>query len=212
MKTANAGGAQKWVFVRHGETEWTEKGLLHGRLDSPLSPAGLKHAKLAADRLRGECIDVLYTSPSGRALQTASILGEVLGLAPTVLDGLREMDFGWAEGKSLQIVDPAGPDSWLFRQLARIAMAATAERASRFAARVSAALETARASYPQGNMLFVTHWGVLSMIKALLFDGGTRRWRDNGPWAACGITELQLVNGSWQVICLNDQTHFEEKR
>src|SRR4030043_435873 len=65
------------VLVRHGETEWMERGRLHGRLDSPLSPTGRRHAEQAAQRLHRERFDALYTSPLGRAMETAAILRRV---------------------------------------------------------------------------------------------------------------------------------------
>jgi len=86
------------VLVRHGETEWMERGRLHGRLDSPLSPTGRRHAELAAARLRGEQFQALYSSPLGRAMETAAILGRAVGLTPQPVDGLAELDFGWLEG------------------------------------------------------------------------------------------------------------------
>src|SRR4030067_1131143 len=133
------------ILVRHGETEWTELGLLHGRLDSPLSFTGRRHAEQTADCLRGETFDALFTSPKGRAMQTALILGEALGLAPTPIDGLREMDFGWSEGKPLTHFDPDGTGAWLFRPLVRLASGLTAERPQRFAARVQEAMAAMRA-------------------------------------------------------------------
>jgi broad specificity phosphatase PhoE len=202
--------AQRLVLVRHGETEWTEKGLLHGRLDIPLNAAGIKHAKQTAARLQGESFDAIFTSPLSRAVQTAEVIGEPHGLKPIALDGLREMDFGWSEGKPLHLIEPDGAGPRLHRQIARFAMAVTAERPNRFAARVKSALETVQASYPQGRVLIVAHWGVLSTMMALLFDGNLRRWKSFGPWAACGITELHHINNSWQVACLNDQTHIQE--
>jgi broad specificity phosphatase PhoE len=200
------------ILVRHGETEWTERGLLHGRLDSPLSAAGRRHAALAADRLRGETFEALYTSPLGRAVQTASVLGEALGLAPIPLAGLREMDFGWSEGRPLNLVDPDGSGARFFLPFLRLATALTAERMDRFAARLGSAVEMMQAQHPHGRLLVVTHWAALSMLMALLLEAEPRRWRRYGPWAACGISELHAANGGWQAIRLNDQAHIQEQR
>jgi hypothetical protein len=51
----------------------------------------------------------------------------------------------------------------------------------------------------------------MSMLVATLVDGDRQNWRARGPWAACGITELHLVSGSWQVARLNDHQHLIEK-
>lgn len=200
------------ILVRHGETEWTERGLLHGRLDSLLSSTGRRHAELTAHRLRRGKFDALYTSPQGRAVQTATVLGEALGLTPIPLEGLREMDFGWSEGRPLRLFDPDGSGARLFRPLTRMMFILTAERPNRFAARVNSAVETMRANHPNGRVLVVTHWAVLSMLKALLLDGHNHAWMSYGPWAACGISELHAVENSWQIVYLNDDSHIHEKR
>jgi len=197
------------VLVRHGETEWTERGLLHGRLDSPLSSNGARHAALAADRLQGEVFAALYTSPQGRAVQTAEILGNALGLTPIPLDGLREMDFGWLEGKPLKYVDPDGRGARFLRPLVHLFSNLTAERPDQFTSRVRSAVETMRAQHPRGRLLVVTHWGTLSLLFALLMEGSPRNWRRYGPWQACGISELHAINGAWQPIYINDYNHLK---
>jgi broad specificity phosphatase PhoE len=200
--------ALELVLVRHGETEWTENGLLHGRIDVPLSAAGLEHAHQAASRLVGENFDIIYSSPLIRAWQTAEVIGAPLGLKPVSLEGLREMDFGWAEGKLLSHLHGQGSGLRLYSYFARLAMAATSERPNRFAARVKSALETIQSAYPQGRVLVVAHWGVLSMMIAILMDGNPSRWKGYGPWAPCGVTELHRYQNSWQLVCLNDHTHI----
>lgn len=197
------------VLVRHGETEWTEQGRLHGRLDSPLSARGRLHAEQTAARLQGERFDALYTSPQGRARQTAAILAPAVGLAPTPLDDLREADFGWLEGKPLRLVDPDGPAVRLLRPAMWLARAVSAEPPEKVARRVKAAVETMRRQYPDGRLLVVTHWGILSMVLALLVDGGHENWRGRGPWTACGLSELYAANGAWHVVYLDEKAHLQ---
>ncbi len=200
------------ILVRHGETEWTERGLLHGRLDSPLSATGRHHAELAARRLQDERFDALYSSPLGRAMQTAEIIGRAVGLRPAPLAGLREADYGWLEGRPLAQVDPDGASSWLFRPLVLLAGALSAERPGQIARRTAAAIETIRSRHPRGRVLAVTHWGVISMLVAQLVDRDPRRWRGRGPWAACGISELHAHNGTWRIARLNDHDHLQQAR
>jgi probable phosphoglycerate mutase len=62
------------AFLRHGPTDWNEEGRIQGRIDMPLSAAG--RAKMAAllppqgfENVRA------FTSPLGRARETAQLLG-----------------------------------------------------------------------------------------------------------------------------------------
>lgn len=91
----------KLTLVRHGTTEWMEQGITHGHLDAPLSKRGVGEAQATADLLRGRSYDAIYCSPSGRAMQTAQIIGASVQLQPTPLNGLMEHHFGVLEGKPI---------------------------------------------------------------------------------------------------------------
>ena len=63
-------------LVRHGEQVDAEFGLPEG----PLSERGLEQAALVADRLASVNFDVAFTSPLQRAIDTASVITERLGM------------------------------------------------------------------------------------------------------------------------------------
>lgn len=204
----------RWTVVRHGETEWIELGLLHGRLDSPLSTTGRRHAQQTAEHLRGECFDALYTSPLGRAVETAAILGQALGLTPEPLAELREMDFGLLEGRPRHLLDAENPAGRLLRPLARAAVVLTGESPRRVAQRVSAAVDLLVARHPTGRLLLVTHWSALSHLAAQLLDRDPRAWRHYGPWEPCSLSEIVGVRAPeliWRAVRLNDTSHLDGK-
>jgi broad specificity phosphatase PhoE len=66
------------ILIRHGETDWNVEGRYQGQADPPLNQRGLAQAHQLAQKLRGVGLDVLYSSPLRRALQTAQILAEAL--------------------------------------------------------------------------------------------------------------------------------------
>jgi broad specificity phosphatase PhoE len=195
-------------LVRHADTVFTEQGLIHGSLDSPLSEAGRRQARQAAERLRGEEFEVLYSSPLGRAMATADIIGQAIGLEPLPVPGLAERDFGWGEGKPML---KRGANK-LFRLLSRImirtSLLLSGERDQDFKARVDHAIDGILATNRGKPIIIVTHWGVLGMALNHLL--GERRTRSLGPisWHACGITELEAEDGRWKVITLNDAGHL----
>lgn len=63
-------------LVRHGEQVDAEFGLPEG----PLSGRGRTQASLVADRLSRVTFDAAYTSPMQRAIETAEVMTERLGL------------------------------------------------------------------------------------------------------------------------------------
>ncbi len=108
MTTARVVARSFW-FLRHGETDWNAQGLSQGSTDVPLNATGLAQARAAGGVLRGRGIATIVASPLGRALTTAHIVAEALGLAVQLDADLREVCFGEQEGR------PMGTwyDSWI---------------------------------------------------------------------------------------------------
>jgi broad specificity phosphatase PhoE len=88
-------------FVRHGESEAnvlheiSNRGLQHG-----LTEKGRSQATDLALKLASTSFARLFSSPLLRAVQTAEILSQNLGLPFETTDALREFDCGIIEGKS----------------------------------------------------------------------------------------------------------------
>ncbi|MBR6030213.1 MAG: histidine phosphatase family protein [Clostridia bacterium] len=81
------------VFVRHGEPNY--------ELDC-LTPLGRVQAEAAAERLREEGIAEIYSSPLGRALETAQAAQKVLELKDIhIMEDMREMWWGSTDGEPL---------------------------------------------------------------------------------------------------------------
>ncbi len=77
------------IFVRHGEPDYA---------NDCLTPAGKIQALAAAERLQEEDIEEIYSSPLGRAAQTAAAASEALKLPVTTLDYMRELHWGSVDG------------------------------------------------------------------------------------------------------------------
>ncbi|NPB05576.1 MAG: histidine phosphatase family protein [Aquificae bacterium] len=89
----------KVFLLRHGRSEGNELGLFQGKLDYPLSQEGRRQAERAADFLKNLNLSKVYSSPQKRALETAKVVAERLGL-PLEVDGrLREISYGILEGR-----------------------------------------------------------------------------------------------------------------
>ena len=87
------------LVARHGQTEWNELGRRQGQLDSPLTSQGERQAQLlarAVAHLPG--IDGVFSSPLRRALRTATVCSDVLGLSVTMIEELAEVHHGVMAG------------------------------------------------------------------------------------------------------------------
>jgi len=151
------------TIVRHGTTEGMEQGLVHGRMDAPLSELGLKQAQSAAKSLRGRKYDAFYSSPTGRAWQTAEIVSSVIGQKPEPLDLLVERDFGPMEGKkskgfSRVLFFLNYYLDWLFTFKNGCEPLKTVNQ------RAKNALKMMIDKNPGGSILIVSHFGLINML------------------------------------------------
>ena len=82
--------------VRHGQTECNEKGIVMGHADSPLTENGIAGAKEVAKVLQGKKFDKIFCSDLGRAVHTALIIKQELGIDTSILpvSSLRETNYG----------------------------------------------------------------------------------------------------------------------
>ena len=102
------------LLVRHGETPGNlEKRYVGGRTDEALCDVGIRELKAAAPAFASfQSNSRLYSSPMRRCLESAAILFP--GVTPTVVEGLREIDFGDFEGKTWrELADDPRYQSWL---------------------------------------------------------------------------------------------------
>jgi broad specificity phosphatase PhoE len=100
------------VLVRHGETDANRAGLLLGRANPPLNDRGRQQAATLADALASIAKPLIVTSPLSRALETATRIGEVVGIAPRIDDRLIELDYGDWDGRRISDVPAEMGDRW----------------------------------------------------------------------------------------------------
>ena len=87
------------IFVRHGEPDYAH---------DCLTEQGRKQALAAAERLREEGIEEIFSSPLGRAAETAAAASEAFGLPVKTLDFMRELHWGSIDGTPV----PADGHPW----------------------------------------------------------------------------------------------------
>jgi len=98
------------IFVaRHGQNEDNANGILNGHRDLPLTDIGRQQARDLGEGIlaTGLKFDAIYSSPLSRALETAQIVSEILGIKkdPVIIDELIERDFGVMTGQPIDKIE-----------------------------------------------------------------------------------------------------------
>jgi probable phosphoglycerate mutase len=107
----------KQIFViRHGQTEWNLARRMQGRLDSPLTHAGMEQAHSHGEVLKGLTpIEAMYVSPSGRTRETAYIINSYVRAPVEFDESLLERDVGLWSGLTVDELEEAFPQAWRSR-------------------------------------------------------------------------------------------------
>lgn len=173
-------------LLRHGEVEPRYHRVFGGKIDMDLSPLGHDQVKALANYFRRHPPHVLYASPMKRVQQTLAPLAEWTGLAPIVLSGLREVDFGVWTGLGWEEVyrrHKVSAFDWL--QELEAGRIAEAEPTPHFRERVHGALEQILSESAQKEIAVVAHGGVIRMMLGLLVDL---------PFARTGIFDVEYAS------------------
>ncbi len=199
-----------FTLIRHGETLENLAGILQGQGVGRLSENGLRQARCAALRLADEHFDRIYSSDLPRAMETAAVIGEELGVAPIPCPGLREWHLGELEGRSCEENVQQYPEimrSFQYEPEEDIPVPGGESRAE-FYSRVAAALEELLRGNPGRRLLLVSHGGTMRAIfrhvAGPIRPGAMIPVTDNASFS-----RFQNRDGVWQLRSWNDTSHLK---
>jgi alpha-ribazole phosphatase len=98
-----------WL-IRHGEPSPESRGRCYGRLDVGLSTEGRRQLQAVSEKLRGEAISAIYSSPRKRTVESAEILAQGHSSSITIEERLCEIDFGDFEGRPYDEIAQTHPE------------------------------------------------------------------------------------------------------
>ena len=149
-------------LARHGETDYeTDLVTDHG---GSLSATGRVQARDLGERLLGERIARVWSSPLSRAVQTAEIAAAVLGVDVVVREDLREYGVGALAGTDADESAALGPvfSAWVAGDDA--ARIPGGEGVAEIAGRVSGVLDEVRDQHRGEGVLVVGHGGAIMVV------------------------------------------------
>ena len=186
----SAPGTTRLILLRHGEPDETVRGRCYGRLDPGLSPAGREQMRRIWRLVNRQPPAAIYTSPSRRAIESASMRATTTPGA-TILESLREIDFGAFEGLTYDDISMRYPDAyaeWMTRPTE--VMFPGGESFAVMAARVRDALERIRRTHAGETVAIVSHGGVNRVALAAVLELDTRHiFRLAQPYACANVID-----------------------
>ena len=196
-------------LIRHGQSTWNSERRIQGQLDPPLSAEGRRQAELLAARLGGRTFSGLYASDLKRAFETAEVVGASVGLEPEADKGLREVYLGEWEGLTTEEIAARYPDMWAeWVEEPDWDVVPGGERAAAFDARVGAALDDIHRQHPHGNVLVVTHGGVIQVALHRIVGRASHGFFPFRIQNA-SISLIEERNGRSVIGGVNDVAHLE---
>ncbi len=157
------------LLIRHGETAWNRVRRMQGHVDTPLNEEGLRQARALGRALASVKPDAIYSSDLQRARMTAQPVADAHQMAVMLDVELRERCYGAFEGLMYEEITQRYPQefaAWHARDLHMRFPSGEreAETLQEFHQRSVTALERIARRHSQGQIVVVTHGGVLDCV------------------------------------------------
>lgn len=152
-------------MTRHGQTLWNEVGKMQGQLNSELTELGKQQAIWLGERLNDVDIEIIISSSSKRAVDTAELIRGSRDIKIVKKEGLREMHLGSWQGMYFQDIKENYPkaydDFWHHPHKYEPVDGESFEQLNQ---RVVNEVESIIKKYEDKNILIVTHGVVLRAL------------------------------------------------
>jgi broad specificity phosphatase PhoE len=196
------------VLWRHGETDYNAAGRMQGHLDSALTEAGWNQARFAVPALARFEPDVVIASDLRRAMDTATVFTESMGVPLRVDKRLRETHLGEWQGLTGAEVDadwPGERERWRFDATwAPPGGESRIEVAARAAEVVSDLCDSAE---DLATVLLAAHGGLITALTARLLSLPVAAWPQLGGIGNCHWVELSRREEVWRLHAYNAGMH-----
>jgi len=201
----------KIYLLRHGETEYSQRGAYCGILDAELTPEGNQMAHYFAEAYRTLPWAGVYVSPMKRAIATAKPLCDALGLTMQMREGLREINYGVWEDHELDYVREHYEQDYIRWQTDPAWNPPTGgETAIQIAARALPVITEIESGYMTGNVLVVSHKATIRIILCSILGIDLGRYRDRINALAASVSIIKFGTYGPMLEVLGDRSYMPE--
>jgi broad specificity phosphatase PhoE len=170
---------------------------------------GRRQAERLGRRMGRRRFDGFYSSDSRRALETAEAIATFSGQEPVADISLREIFLGCWEGLTTAEIAERYPQQWAaWVKQPDWDLVPGGEGAAMFERRVGAALDQILERHPRGEVLVVTHGGVIQVALHRVVGRGSSGFFPFRIQNA-SISLIEMRNGRAVIGGVNDVAHLE---
>ncbi len=195
----------RFIFVRHGQTDWNRENRFRGRLDIPLNEVGREQARRVGAYLAQTPLTTIYASPVSRTMLTAQFIAPPHNARVIPRVELYDLDYGDWQGKTPDEIGPAAYALWL-REPARVKFPG-GEALADVRARVVKLIAELCAQHEDETVALVSHDLVGKILVCALLgadDNSIHRVQQDN---AC-INRFDVENGAYLLRAMNETAHL----
>jgi probable phosphoglycerate mutase len=153
------------ILIRHGETEWNSQKRMQGHSNSDLSLVGQAQIQALGQWMKNVPFDLIYSSDSPRAKQTAESITQFSGHELQFDQRLREKNLGVFEGLTSEEARERHPEVFrLFKTAGSKYVIDEGESTQQLQDRALEIVNEIRIKHPEERVLLVTHGGFIRVV------------------------------------------------
>ena len=153
------------ILIRHGETEWNSQKRMQGHSNSDLSSVGQAQIQALGQWMKNVPFDLIYSSDSLRAKQTAEAITQFSGHELQFDQRLREKNLGVFEGLTSEDARERHPEVFrLFKTAGSTYVIDEGESTQQLQDRALEIVNEIRIKHPEERVLLVTHGGFIRVV------------------------------------------------
>jgi broad specificity phosphatase PhoE len=164
-------------LARHGETQWNEVQRYQGQLDSKLTQLGEEQSKNLALYAVNQRIDLIVSSPLGRAINTAITCQKTINKPIVNLGGITERNLGLWQGQYANDIKNEEHYDEILHQFTAL-KPTHGESAIDCGTRIFNTLKTLAKNHKDKNLLVIFHGEALRCFLAKIGQQSTRNAYD----------------------------------
>ncbi len=200
-------------ITRHGETIWNTQKRMQGHKDSELTEKGKWQAAQLAKALEDVELDAVYSSSSGRTLQTSKIIVGQRNIPVIPMDSLREINLGKWEGMIFSDAEKEYPSEfknfWEFPHLYR---PIEGEEFPDVADRLERTIRLIAQQHGGKNVMVVTHAVSLKLVTMIVEKKELKDLWSGAFMHPASLSIIECGPDGWRAVKWGDTSHYSDKK